>query len=173
MAKRTKKGWKRAWSMIEPCWILHELWRAGANAGHCGHLGQRAAHLVMVGRDKEPDRLRSPRVVKNTPALGVTHTLRNVMCNDKYELPPETNSFETCRHECSCVNGKCNAVDGTCDCDSGWEGEQCQTDIDGCANDPCFDAVPCTDLKAPQTGFECGECPDGFLGDGIICEENI
>jgi hypothetical protein len=105
------------------------------------------------------------------------------------ECPPGTNSVEEgaidclpcdedhygvgCQHECACVNGDCDPTDGTCECDSGWEGSQCDIDINGCAADPCFEDVHCTDLRAPQTGFQCGKCPDGFMGDGIICEENI
>ncbi|XP_078702279.1 cartilage oligomeric matrix protein-like isoform X1 [Branchiostoma floridae x Branchiostoma belcheri] len=35
-----------------------------------------------------------------------------------------------------------------------------------CNDDPCFAGVSCTDTP---TGFECGECPAGFQGNGTHC----
>ena len=34
---------------------------------------------------------------------------------------------ESCNQTCSadCVNGRCNPVNGDCDCQSGWEGPSC------------------------------------------------
>lgn len=37
-----------------------------------------------------------------------------------------------------------------CECSTGWSGEFCDDDIDGCAEDPCFTA--CTDVPANQVG---------------------
>ncbi|MEO0594000.1 MAG: FG-GAP repeat protein [Myxococcota bacterium] len=58
-------------------------------------------------------------------------------------------------------DGECPAgfqnIDGMC------------RDIDGCANEPCFESVECTDLSAPALGFRCGECPLGFEGSGREC----
>lgn len=37
-----------------------------------------------------------------------------------------------------------------------------------CSEDPCADGVSCTDT---ETGFECGECPQGFSGNGQTCTD--
>ena len=57
-----------------------------------------------------------------------------------------------------------------CDaCPAGMEGdgESC-ADIDGCEVSPCFLGVTCSDVAAPGDGATCGDCPDGFFGNGII-----
>ncbi|KAK3262135.1 hypothetical protein CYMTET_28992 [Cymbomonas tetramitiformis] len=43
-------------------------------------------------------------------------------------------------------------------------------DIDSCADGPCFPGVECTDVRAPALGYECGQCPEGYRGDGEHCE---
>lgn len=39
---------------------------------------------------------------------------------------------------------------------------------DGCFEEPCFPGVSCEDAPGP-TGFVCGACPPGFVGDGFTC----
>lgn len=60
----------------------------------------------------------------------------------------------------------------TCVCGAGFEGdgETC-TDIDGCADGPCFDGVICTDVAAPDEGYTCDACPTGYEGDGEVCTD--
>lgn len=53
-----------------------------------------------------------------------------------------------------------------CACDSGWEGELCETDTDDCASQPCLHGN-CKDYLA---GFEC-RCHDGFAG--TFCEDDL
>ena len=78
--------------------------------------------------------------------------------------------------------GKCNfAVESTqtltvvpCECALGYGGDFCQVDIDGCADQPCFSGVLCTDVAASDLsnhpdGFLCGTCPVGLTGDGSSC----
>uniref|UniRef100_A0A3Q3T0A3 Crumbs cell polarity complex component 2 n=1 Tax=Mastacembelus armatus TaxID=205130 RepID=A0A3Q3T0A3_9TELE len=53
-----------------------------------------------------------------------------------------------------------------CVCDSGWEGEQCETDTDDCASQPCVHGS-CTDYLAR---FEC-TCHPGYAG--TLCDEDL
>lgn len=53
-----------------------------------------------------------------------------------------------------------------CDCLPGWEGDVCDIDIDGCADDPCY-LANCTDIPASQADtaeYICTaqDCPVGF-----------
>ncbi|CAH1225278.1 COL14A1 [Branchiostoma lanceolatum] len=69
-----------------------------------------------------------------------------------------------------CVNGDC--VDGGynntgrfCKCNSGYGGNNCERDVDGCSPNPCDDEATCEDIAAPGTGAKC-TCRPGFVGDG-------
>uniref|UniRef100_A0A3Q2QKD6 Protein crumbs homolog 2-like n=1 Tax=Fundulus heteroclitus TaxID=8078 RepID=A0A3Q2QKD6_FUNHE len=53
-----------------------------------------------------------------------------------------------------------------CVCDTGWEGERCETDTDDCASQPCVHGS-CKDHLA---GFEC-RCEPGYAG--ALCDEDI
>ena len=68
-----------------------------------------------------------------------------------------------------CQNGSCvpNGESFTCSCDSGYEGAQCQTDINDCNHDDCQNGSTCVDLV---NGYECS-CADGF--EGTHCENPI
>lgn len=60
-----------------------------------------------------------------------------------------------------------------CNCAAGYTGRFCENDIDACNfnGNPCFSGVNCTDHPPPAniTGFDCGPCPSGYSGDGIVC----
>lgn len=60
-----------------------------------------------------------------------------------------------------------------CTCAAGYTGRFCENDIDACNfnGNPCFSGVNCTDHPPPAniTGFDCGPCPSGYSGDGIVC----
>ncbi|CAE1328534.1 unnamed protein product [Acanthosepion pharaonis] len=54
-----------------------------------------------------------------------------------------------------------------CTCDKGYEGKNCETDYDGCAENPCVEAKYCQDLspeveQATNRTFNCS-CPPGYL----------
>ncbi|XP_064597770.1 mucin-like protein, partial [Liolophura sinensis] len=55
-----------------------------------------------------------------------------------------------------------------CSCNSGWIGDNCNQDYNGCADEPCPKGTTCTDLSPDQqlamndTAFNCSDCPDGF-----------
>jgi hypothetical protein len=91
-----------------------------------------------------------------------------------------------CKPETTCEedNGGCyydDLITTTCDdsaapvvcgpCPEGYEGSgdtSCK-DIDGCAGDPCFPGVECSDVRAPGVGHTCAACPEGYHGDGTTC----
>ena len=42
---------------------------------------------------------------------------------------------------------------------------------DPCLSNPCAPNVTCTPALENEKGFECGNCPPGFKGDGQHCED--
>ncbi|KAK3282953.1 hypothetical protein CYMTET_9333 [Cymbomonas tetramitiformis] len=70
----------------------------------------------------------------------------------------------------TCTQTELGSVCG--ECPAGFEGDGGASgcsDVDGCALEPCFPGVECTDVPAPNVGFTCGECPEGYHGDGEEC----
>eukprot|EP00937_MAST-01D_sp_MAST-1D-sp2_P005276 g5276.t1 len=77
-------------------------------------------------------------------------------------------------------NGDCqdraNQCGYGCQCHAGWEGEQCETNVDECAPGPCHNDGTCTDLindykcTCPTNTYakDCLDCPDGHECDGSI-----
>ncbi|XP_019632656.1 PREDICTED: uncharacterized protein LOC109476214 [Branchiostoma belcheri] len=69
--------------------------------------------------------------------------------------------------------GDINPVGGfqvvSCSCPEAWTGEFCETDKNECEEDPCYPGAACTDMVAPEHGFECGPCPNGLHGTGEKC----
>lgn len=78
---------------------------------------------------------------------------------------PEGTYGLDCRSICKCQNGaKCNIVDGTCKCASGWMGEYCQ---EVCPEDywgeNCNNICNCNHGRCNRTTGDCN-CNPGFFG---------
>ncbi|KAK2181108.1 hypothetical protein NP493_410g01020 [Ridgeia piscesae] len=61
-----------------------------------------------------------------------------------------------------------------CNCSTGWEGDFCELDLDGCQDNPCTGGTNCTDLTPEEQmisglSFNCSECPKGTEDDDGIC----
>ncbi|XP_061836569.1 protein crumbs homolog 2a [Nerophis lumbriciformis] len=100
--------------------------------------------------------------VYDTPQLSQFHLFGKQIINLGCSSAPVCNSNP-------CLNGAtCNDIFNKfyCECDSGWEGEQCDTDTDDCVSQPCFNGK-CKDYFA---GFEC-LCHPGYAGP--LCEVDM
>ncbi|KAK7093001.1 hypothetical protein V1264_008666 [Littorina saxatilis] len=67
-----------------------------------------------------------------------------------------------------------NFAYGSCNCTIGWDGDDCEDDFDGCAQDPCIPGQDCTDVPAANhsiTGvaYTCSACPTGYNLTGGKC----
>ncbi|CAH1253065.1 MUC4 [Branchiostoma lanceolatum] len=73
------------------------------------------------------------------------------------------------------TNGTRKFEELPCTCAVGYTGENCESELDACAENfnPCFAGVTCEDLPPPagMHGYVCGECPTGFDGDGQNCTD--
>lgn len=81
-----------------------------------------------------------------------------------------------CTQDCSCsINTKsCDNVNGTCTCNIGWEGLQCDADVDECSTN----SHNCTDINGIcvniDGSFMC-DCKEGFTfnGSNVCTSKNI
>ncbi len=84
-------------------------------------------------------------------------------------LPFELSVAAACDPD-PCQNGSvCVPVDDSyqCQCPDGYEGQNCDQDIDECATStPCDDNATCTNSIG---SYSC-ECNDGYSGDGTTCD---
>ncbi|XP_053408702.1 uncharacterized protein LOC123559399 isoform X2 [Mercenaria mercenaria] len=77
-----------------------------------------------------------------------------------------------CASDCTCVAGNidtCNAVDGSCVCQAGWEGLTCSQNIDECTENTftCPDNSTCEDTDG---SYRCN-CDAGFIKTiNMTCE---
>ncbi|KAK2173006.1 hypothetical protein NP493_911g00016 [Ridgeia piscesae] len=61
-----------------------------------------------------------------------------------------------------------------CNCSIEWEGDHCESDFDGCQDNPCTEGTNCTDVSpsehiASGKAFHCSECPPGTEESEGIC----
>ncbi|XP_078575131.1 uncharacterized protein LOC144861237 [Branchiostoma floridae x Branchiostoma japonicum] len=96
-------------------------------------------------------------------AYGVdyeTHTgdVHGANYHNMYALCADINECETS----PCVHGNCSDDVGgyTCTCENGWEGANCDQDIDECASNPCWLGGTCLDHV---DGYSC-VCPKDVTG---------
>ncbi|XP_078582422.1 uncharacterized protein LOC144865499 isoform X1 [Branchiostoma floridae x Branchiostoma japonicum] len=109
----------------------------------------------------------SPGWRSDNSAWGVdyqthTHELRGADYNNMYALCADINDINECNTS-PCVHGTCTDDIGgyTCTCQNGWEGTNCDRNIDECASDPCQNGGICQD---GVNSYTCS-CLTGFHGD--------
>ncbi|XP_078667268.1 mucin-4-like [Branchiostoma floridae x Branchiostoma belcheri] len=94
-----------------------------------------------------------------SPDVTVCSCQNNGTCNWEATLAERSNGFAL----------------ASCDCLLGFDGDECETDTDGCSVTPCYPGVSCTDAPAPldadSAGYTCGACPAGMVGDGQSCAD--
>ncbi|KAL5020522.1 hypothetical protein ScPMuIL_003414 [Solemya velum] len=120
------------------------------------------------------------------------------VCNDGYKTSDDkltctecdsSHYGNECLQTCACTDTnkkKCNAIDGACSCDDGWQGDTCMENKDECVpTNPCGDHGTCSDTiggyscacnagykaTARETyGTTCTECDAAHFGDGCTSE---
>ncbi|KAK3703614.1 hypothetical protein QZH41_019153, partial [Actinostola sp. cb2023] len=58
----------------------------------------------------------------------------------------------------------------SCNCSDKYTGDLCETQVDPCADKPCYKGVNCATIQQPF-GYKCGDCPSGYDGNGEICSD--
>ncbi|KAK3285893.1 hypothetical protein CYMTET_6518 [Cymbomonas tetramitiformis] len=102
-------------------------------------------------------------------------------CPDGYIGSGSSGCKDASALDCGVENGGCwtnGVVSVTCeivgeelrcgDCPAGYEGngyDGCR-DTPGCYSGACSEHAACQDVMAPGTGYTCGACSSGYLGDG-------
>ncbi|VDI67896.1 Hypothetical predicted protein [Mytilus galloprovincialis] len=70
-----------------------------------------------------------------------------------------------------------NYLIASCNCTTGWSGDDCDINTDRCADDPCALGRTCIDLSPPDEvlagrGYNCSNCPAGYtITDDEKCED--
>ena len=102
---------------------------------------------------------------------------------DDIECTGETYQYNTVAGDCGCATDNCTLkspnnqwkimrqtvfYNHTCNCTTGFNGTDCENDINECDPDPCQNGATCTesgtDISVAPGEFECS-CPSGFEGD--------
>uniref|UniRef100_A0A2C9JEB6 Uncharacterized protein n=1 Tax=Biomphalaria glabrata TaxID=6526 RepID=A0A2C9JEB6_BIOGL len=101
-----------------------------------------------------------------------------------------THYGENCQLQCSCLEGNtldCNHVNGTCTCESGWNGTNCDLDIDECVTNTSYCTGPeetCLNLNGsaeclchvgfyrPSSEKDCQACNSTHYGPNCALQCN-
>ncbi|CAH1788959.1 unnamed protein product [Owenia fusiformis] len=123
-----------------------------------------------------------------TPSSIAPFNVSFVAEDDLGARSPETRLVIWICSNCTNGNGLCNFgteseeqtdttgyfYEAMCDCNTGWEGDNCEVDIDGCEGGPCGEGSNCTDVtpsEQQRTGnsFNCSQCPGGTINVDNNC----
>ncbi|XP_023930884.1 uncharacterized protein LOC106158645 [Lingula anatina] len=119
-----------------------------------------------------------------TPPQGLDIASLGFVANDGRggvtELTLEIRYCTGCSGNGICLFDSVTVVNNTdfyqvaCNCSTGWSGDNCETDTDGCDQNPCPQGSNCTDVPADlealgYPAFNCTACPTGYELD---TEEN-
>ncbi|MBN3288733.1 DLK1 protein, partial [Polyodon spathula] len=72
-----------------------------------------------------------------------------------------------CQNGGSCIDAHGSAPHSSCLCPSGFTGDFCELDVDGCESEQCMNGGRCVDHSSDHG---CA-CPEGFVGK--TCNENV
>ncbi len=81
----------------------------------------------------------------------------------------EGNWGPNCEENCTCITDNtmnCNKTHGMCNCKTGWEGSNCETDINECLKVTiCQNNSQCQNTNG---SYIC-VCNDGYIRSGDVC----
>ncbi|CAC5394796.1 unnamed protein product [Mytilus coruscus] len=78
---------------------------------------------------------------------------------------------QNCVKNCTCVianTNSCNKTDGSCNCKTGWEGDNCESDVNECSNTTICQA---NSMCENTNGSYVCVCNDGYFNSGDVCKE--
>ncbi|XP_072771226.1 sushi, nidogen and EGF-like domain-containing protein 1 [Nerophis lumbriciformis] len=87
-----------------------------------------------------------------------------------WSQPPVCEEMNECVSQ-PCVNGgTCHDLEASylCECEDGFRGTQCQTDVDECVSDPCKNGGTCENLLGSYLCY----CPPGITGHNCQKEQD-
>ena len=94
-----------------------------------------------------------------------------------YSSECTSNTFgDSCSQPCTCVAANtvnCNNVNGSCTCKSGWNGTNCDEDINECLDLTICDSVPNSSCQNNNGGYDC-VCDSGYTKNASnLCESKF
>ncbi|XP_078703222.1 uncharacterized protein LOC144928558 isoform X2 [Branchiostoma floridae x Branchiostoma belcheri] len=138
------------------------LWNDGTPLGDFDRFKSTAPHKVRdcVTLWKKPRR--APRWYLKPCANSYPY-----ICQMDFDACPST----SCDVNAVCTDNPAPALDATCSCNAGYEGDGTScSDIDACLSTSCDVNAVCTDNPAPALDATCN-CNAGYEGDGTSCSD--